>query len=218
MSETQLLQVDEFVCRYRPSKNMRTGEISELILLLHGWTGDENSMWVFASKIPNSYPLIALRGFYSVPWGGYSWVNSMGREKFPDVADFMPAVKELNLFLEKVRGYFPVDTEKIRIMGFSQGAAMAYVYALMNPQRVVSLAGLSGFMPDGVKTLLGGLPLAGKKVFISHGANDELVPVSRARQAVLFLRDAGADVTYCEAEVGHKLSADCFRGLEVFFG
>ena len=31
------------------------------------------------------------------------------------------------------------------------------------------------------------------------------------------LEQAGAQVTYCEADVGHKVSADCLRGLENFF-
>jgi hypothetical protein len=31
------------------------------------------------------------------------------------------------------------------------------------------------------------------------------------------LREAGLDVTYCESDVGHKLGADCLRGLKAWF-
>jgi hypothetical protein len=31
------------------------------------------------------------------------------------------------------------------------------------------------------------------------------------------LEQAGAQITYCESEVGHKVSADCLRALETFF-
>jgi hypothetical protein len=31
------------------------------------------------------------------------------------------------------------------------------------------------------------------------------------------LEQAGAQIVYCEAEVGHKVSADCLRALETFF-
>jgi len=31
------------------------------------------------------------------------------------------------------------------------------------------------------------------------------------------LENAGATVTYCEDNVGHKLSIKCFRGLEAFY-
>ena len=38
-----------------------------------------------------------------------------------------------------------------------------------------------------------------------------------ARQLIESLEKAGALITFCEAEVGHKVSADCLRGLEGFF-
>jgi predicted esterase len=46
---------------------------------------------------------------------------------------------------------------------------------------------------------------------------DEMVNVQIARRSVELLKQAGADVTYCEDEVGHKLSAGCQRALETFF-
>jgi predicted esterase len=52
---------------------------------------------------------------------------------------------------------------------------------------------------------------------MAHGTLDELVPVVRARQAVALLQQAGAQVDYCEDNVGHKLSATCFRSMQVFF-
>jgi len=54
-------------------------------------------------------------------------------------------------------------------------------------------------------------------IFISLGTLYSLVPVERARQAASVLQLAGASVSYCEEEVGHKLSASCFRGLENYF-
>jgi predicted esterase len=58
--------------------------------------------------------------------------------------------------------------------------------------------------------------LQGKNVFLAHGTQDSLVPVDRARQAAATLQEAGADVILCEDEVGHKLSASCFRNLQDF--
>ena len=55
------------------------------------------------------------------------------------------------------------------------------------------------------------------KAFVSHGTLDQTVPVAQARQAVQILEDAGANVVYCEAEVGHKLGAACFRALGNFY-
>jgi predicted esterase len=41
-----------------------------------------------------------------------------------------------------------------------------------------------------------------------------MVTIDRARASIELLEQAGAQVTYCEDEVGHKLSANCLRALE----
>ncbi|MBI3738750.1 MAG: hypothetical protein HY258_06860, partial [Chloroflexi bacterium] len=60
-------------------------------------------------------------------------------------------------------------------------------------------------------------PLNGKPFFVAHGTLDEMVKVEYARQSIQLLERAGAKVTYCEDEVGHKVSANCLRALERFF-
>ena len=55
--------------------------------------------------------------------------------------------------------------------------------------------------------------LASLPVYWGHGTQDDQVPVERARRDVARLRQAGVDVSYCEADVGHKLGADCLLGL-----
>jgi phospholipase/carboxylesterase len=90
-------------------------------------------------------------------------------------------------------------------------------YLLKFPTEIQALASLSGFMPVGGRRLVFPGLLSEKRVFIAHGARDELVSVSNAREAAEILDLAGATVTYCEDDVGHKLSASCFRGLEAFF-
>ena len=62
-----------------------------VLVLLHGWTGDENSMWVFATRLPKQALLIAPRGFYKANSGGYSWHPEISKP-WPWISDFMPAV------------------------------------------------------------------------------------------------------------------------------
>ena len=73
---------------------------------------------------------------------------------------------------------------------------------------------LAGFVPSGLDELVLKKPLAGKNVFVAHGTQDQQVPIDRARASIELLEQAGAQVTYCEDEVGHKLSANCLRALE----
>ncbi len=186
-----------------------------VILMLHGWTGDENSMWVFSGRLPQNAMLIAPRGLYSAPGGGYSWHSAIDKP-WPSLDDFQPAVEQV--FATISQANFPeADFSELHLIGFSQGTALAYSMALLQPERITSLAGLSGFLPDGSSRMLNDGRLKGLPVFIAHGAQDDLVPVDKARLSVRSLEQAGANVIYCEDNVGHKLSANCFRGLEAFY-
>jgi len=186
-----------------------------VIGMLHGWTGDEDSMWVFASRLPKNALLIAPRGLYPAPMGGYAWHKQRG-SLWPFIEDFNQAVEDL-LELFTPQNFPQGDFEQLRLVGFSQGAALTYAFGLQHPERVQALAGLAGFLPEGSADLAVGQPLLDKPVFVVHGVQDELVPVEKARFAVQILERAGASVTYCEHDVGHKLDAGCFRGLGAFF-
>jgi phospholipase/carboxylesterase len=206
------VQIGDWVLRMRiPSGE----EPFPVILMLHGWTGDENAMWIFATRFPSQAMLIAPRGLYSTPLGGFGW-HVYKAKIWPWVDDFRPAIEALKSLL--TTDNFPrADFSRLHLAGFSQGAALAYTFLMQDGGEVRAVAGLSGFLPDGAETLLTERALTGKPIFIAHGSEDDLVPVDRARKAVAFFQDAGAQVIYCEEEVGHKLSANCFRGLESFF-
>jgi phospholipase/carboxylesterase len=185
------------------------------MVLLHGWTGDETVMWVFTHRLPQNLLMIAPRGLYSAPTGGYSWTRA-ARGSWPTLDDFRPAAAALDELLSPA--HFPsANFSQLFLTGFSQGAALTYAFALLYPQRVSAFAGLAGFMPEAVDDVIAVQPLYGKPAFVSHGTRDELVPVEQARWAVKSLEQAGARVAYCEEDVGHKLAADCFRGLGAFF-
>jgi phospholipase/carboxylesterase len=186
----------------------------EVILLLHGWTGDENAMWIFARRLPQNAYLIAPRGLYKIPLGGFGWHNQKAN-KWPSINDLRSSVEALEQLLVP-ENFSNADTERFHIIGFSQGAALGFAFGFLYPHKVRSIASLSGFLPTEIDALIQKKPLRYLPVFITHGVKDVLVPVDKARQAVRSLQDAGADVVYCEDDVGHKLSLSCFSSLEHF--
>jgi phospholipase/carboxylesterase len=183
--------------------------------MLHGWTGDENSMWVFTPRLPKITLMIAPRGIFSTKASGYSWHPDLTKP-WPSISDFQPAVEKI--FAKISSSNFPDgDFSQLHLIGFSQGTALAYSMAIINPERIASVAGLSGFLPDGATAMLKSRRLKGLPIFIAHGSEDELVPVERARLSADLLEKSGAAVSFCEDKVGHKLSAKCFQGLEAFY-
>ena len=126
-----------------------SGRIERVGLLIHGFTGDESSMWVFTNQLTDHWLLIAPRAPYpskGADLGGYSWVNQ-SVQSWPVFQDFLPSVAVLDGLLDGLAEHYQeADFNRIYVAGFSQGAAMSAVYAAAQPKRVVRLAMLSGFL------------------------------------------------------------------------
>lgn len=213
MNDTETLSFGRWSVRIRETD--RPGR-APAALLLHGFTGDEDVMWIFASRLPEGILTIAPRGLHGNEEDGYSWVEETGDSLSPLEA-FRSSMEALLDLLEPHPDLPPGDYGRIHLMGFSQGAALAYAFALTYPERVASLVGLAGFLPQGAESLAQGKPLDGRPVFVAHGTRDDRVSVEHAREAVRSLERAGASVTYCEDDVGHKLSADCLEAMTHFY-
>jgi phospholipase/carboxylesterase len=202
-----------WILRIRPAL---TEKAARVLLLIHGWTGDENSMWVFARRIPDDYLVLAPRGPVSAQ-DGYGWA-ALDNGESPPIQAYIDITNRLMDQMVAWLKVHKVDQEMpIHLMGFSQGAAMCYTILAQRPGQIAKTAGLSGFLPKASEDFLPSGHLMGKEIFIAHGSNDETIPLIRAQDTVRVLKQAGAKVSYCEENVGHKLGSACFNGLIEFF-
>lgn len=215
MTEPELLTFKNWTFRLRPAQ-VRP---ARLLVMLHGWMGDENSMWLFTQKLPPNYTILAPRAPSKVPEGGYSWrVIRPGTWGLATLEDFRPAAEDLLTMLDEWSATAGQDASQFDVMGFSQGAAMTYTLGLLHPERLRRQVVLSGFLPENGEALLSGGRLSGKPVFVAHGRKDDMIPVELARQAVKLLEAADVQVRYCESDAGHKVSKECIKELEMFLG
>ena len=186
-----------------------------LLVLIHGWTGDENSMWVFTRRFPPDYWMIAPRAPHKADPSGYSWrppqPELFGR---PSLEALKPAAEALIKLIDEYAASVKIDARQFDVVGFSQGGAMVNALGLLYPKRVRKMGVLAGFVPYQMESMIESKPLVGKNIFVAHGTKDEMVTIDRARASMDLLEKAGATVTYCEDEVGHKLSSNCLRALE----
>jgi phospholipase/carboxylesterase len=216
LNNTALLTFNGWTLRVRESSSPSP----RLLLLIHGLTGDENSMWVFARELPSYYWMIAARAPYpsQMKQGGYTWrlpqfedMNQVGLDLLRSSAQAL--IKLVDQYAASVG----LDARTFDVMGFSQGAAMSNVLAFLYAERIQKAGILAGFVPAELKQLVAERPLEGKSFFVAHGTKDESVSIDRARESVQILEQAGAQVTYCEDNVGHKVSLTCLRALKGFF-
>lgn len=219
-NEPYLLTDRQWTVRVRrPAAPAAAAELARVFLLIHGLTGDENIMWIFTRGLPKNAWILSPRAPIAWPKGGYSWVNR-SQEELPALNDFVNVAHQLHEAFERWLSITNAPRSSFDVMGFSQGAGLAYTLAALYPQRVSRVIALAGFLPRD-ESAADGEPgryrsLKEKPVYIAHGTRDETVPVQLAREAVDTLQAAGARVTYCESDVGHKLGADCLRGLDKF--
>ncbi|MCL4560404.1 MAG: dienelactone hydrolase family protein [Chloroflexi bacterium] len=211
-NKPSLVQVGNWVLRVRPPQQAGP---PLLIVLVHGWTGDENVMWIFARHFPASAWVIAPRGVSTAPEGGFGWLDHTRGLSTP-IQDYAPAVDSLASLIRQWSSANSLQFPKFSLVGFSQGAALSLSFSFFHPGQVEAIAGLSGFLPPGAEVYTDRHPLEGIPIFIAHGTQDDTVPIALARQSIQTLKQAGARITYCEDSVGHKLSKDCLQSLEAF--
>ena len=211
--DTELVEFDGWTLRVLPSAKPK-----RLMLLIHGFTGDENSMWVFAQGLPPHYRIIAPRAPHSAESGGYTW-RPLHRLDFgkPSLDQLRPPAEALMRLVDAYRASTGMDASAFDLMGFSQGAVMCNVLSFLYPDRIRKAGILAGFVPSGLEELISQRPLEGREFFVAHGTKDETVTIDRARDSIQLLEEAGARVTYCEDEVGHKVSVKCLAALKNFF-
>ena len=215
-NSTSLISFQDWTLRVREA----AGTSARLMLLIHGHTGDENVMWIFAQNLSPAYWMVAPRALYpsGAEQGGYSWSSrNTGLEDRSSLEQLRPSAESLLRIVDEYVASINIDASTIDVIGFSQGAAMCSTLAFLYPQRIRRVGMLAGFVPTGLEELVSQRPVEGKPFFVAHGTKDETVTIETARASVEVLEQAGAQVTFCEDNVGHKVSVNCLRALKTFF-
>ena len=178
------------------------------VLLLHGWTGDETSMWTLASMFDTGGLIASVRGFHKAEPGGYSWVEEMG-SGLSGMDAFAASAEKLDVVVRDIIVRTGMDRHQLVLAGFSQGAAMALAAAKYFSYKPAGVVAASGFLPEGDVS-----GLEEVQVFWGHGRNDDIIPITTARDGAARLASQGIEVAFCETDAGHKISHQCLRGLE----
>lgn len=117
-------------------------------------------------------------------------------------------------FVDDALEAYPIDPERLVVMGFSQGGVMAYDLALGRPDRYRALVALSSWLPD---LVLEGLQpddaRAALTTLLVHGTEDPMVAIDNGRDAKQKLEDLGLQPAWGEYPMGHEINQDALRDL-----
>lgn len=186
------------------------------VIALHGWGANGLDLLGLAPYLAGGrFLVICPQGRVTVPLGpvsGYGWFPlTMGAP--PDPAAFAAGVEDATRFIAEARRRYPIDPDRLVLLGFSQGGVVAYALALANPGSFTGLVALSSWLPAEVVAALPPAVPTGLQVLVHHGTRDELIPVDRGRESVERLRTRQVRVTYREFDMGHEISPASLRDL-----
>ncbi len=213
-TEPRLIKIQDWPFRVKPAEQLTNQP--RILVLLHGYLGNENVAWILTKSIPKVYTILAPRAPIKLGPDQYSWHPI--EPQWPGL--FTTYKKLAREVLQRVDQWVldqHLNVDTYDVMGFSQGAVMAYGLSFLFPERINKIAALAGFIPQSWQADLSNVSLSGESYFIAHGTQDETVPFEKAEQAAEFLKEKGAAVTFCEANTGHKFGANCFSSLGEFF-
>ncbi len=197
----------------REPKNKR--DKNPLLLLLHGYGSNEADLFSFASELPDNYYVVSARAPYDLQYGSYAWyaINfDAGMNKFTDNEQAKISRDLIVKFLDELIAEYPIDSQELTLVGFSQGSILSYAVALSHPEKIKQVAALSGYIhPEIFAENIAGKDYSRLRVFASHGSVDQVIPVEWARKVKPFLQELNIDVEYREYPVGHGVAPQNFH-------
>jgi phospholipase/carboxylesterase len=186
------------------------------VVALHGWGANAMDLLGLAPYLgAGQFLVVCPQGPVEVPLGpmvGYGWFPlTMGAP--PDPVAFAAGADAARRFVDMVVRRYPVDPNKLVVLGFSQGGVMAYALALAEPARFAGLVALSSWFPAPLAQTLPPRDRAHLPTLVQHGTRDEMIDIGRARESIENLRRLQVPVTYREFEMGHEINADSLAHL-----
>lgn len=185
-----------------------------ILILLHGYGSNEEDLFSFATELPDDSYVVSVRAPYDLQPYGHAWYAihfDADENKFSDNVQAKQSVEIIASFIDEIVKQYPIDTENVTLIGFSQGAILSYATALTYPEKISKVVALSGYfnqeiMPEVIDTKA----ISHLKFFVSHGSVDQVIPVEWARKAKPALENLGLEVEYQEYPVGHGVAPQNF--------
>jgi phospholipase/carboxylesterase len=185
-----------------------------LLLLLHGYGSNEEDLFSFATELPDEYYVISARAPHDMMYGSYAWyaINFDADEnKFSDIGQAQQSRDSIANFIDELIATYPIDSENVTLIGFSQGSILSYAVGLSYPEKVQRVVAMSGYL--NTEIALEGFvenDFSNLKIFASHGTVDQVIPVEWARKSIPVIESLGIPVVYKEYPVGHGVAPQNF--------
>ncbi len=191
-----------------------------LLIMLHGYGSDENDLFSFASELPKDLFIISAKAPYAMQPFGNAWyaINfDADKGKWSDNEQAITSRDLIAKFIDEACESYPVNSNNVTLLGFSQGTILSYAVALTYPEKVKNVVALSGYInPDIIPETFDKNSLSHLDFYCSHGSVDQVIPVEWARQSPKILESLNLKHQYAEFPVGHGVAPQNFYDFKTW--
>ena len=188
----------DFIHRFIPAPSSSP---ARTILLLHGTGGNEDDLLALGRDLDPEAALLSPRG--NILENGMPRFFRRLAEGVFDEEDVVRRAHELAEFVGDAAVRYEFDPKDLTAVGYSNGANIAAAILLLRPDVLAAAVLFRAMVP-----LRPPVPpnLAHRRVLLSSGEHDPIVPAENANRLAAMLREAGAEVTSRFEPAGHALT------------
>ena len=182
-----------------------------LVVLLHGYGSTAQGMMGVAPSLDERFVVAVPQAPVRLGDVGWGWYP-LGQGPVAPVLSPERLERSrrgvLDFAAQAARRY-GADPERVFLVGFSQGAALALAVALTEPERLAGVVAMSGrVVPEILPQVAAPERVARLPVLVTHGRDDQVVPAAQGRAAAEMLERMGCPVRYLEVAAAHAVPAD----------
>jgi phospholipase/carboxylesterase len=201
-----------------PSKEKNNAPV---LILLHGYGSSEADLFDLSKALDDRFVTFSLRAPLNAKDVGYSWYDLNFLPNKQITSNYTQAKEsraKILSFISNACKAYKADSTKVFLMGFSQGAIIAYDLALNSPKKIAGIMALSGKLLDDSKPAkMDTAAVAKVKFFVAHGYSDNVIDIKEAQKANEFLKEKKVrELSYKNYEMPHTLSGAELNDIKVW--
>lgn len=188
-----------------------------LLIMLHGYGSNEADLFSFANALNNRFVVVSARAPRALGFGGFAWYDidfTGNSSRFGKPEQALESLEKVRAFILEIQERYQTNKSRTVLMGFSQGAIISYAISLRYPELISKVVAMSGYifkeiMPLNISTTA----IKQLEFFVSHGTQDEVIPIDWARMSADWLKRMQLKHDYFEYAMGHGINPQCFADM-----
>jgi phospholipase/carboxylesterase len=192
-----------------------------IVVMIHGYGSHENDLLGLKDYFSPNVHYLSVRAPISLGFGGFAWYpinfDNLGKKE----SDTIKAAEGRDLlmrFIKEFKVNHKLYDNPVWLLGFSQGAILSYALALNYPDQIKKVMALSGYiLKEIVPESYPNGSFKDLDFFISHGKEDDVIPIEAPRQGLPILEQLQINHIYREYTQGHGIGPENLQDLKSWF-